>query len=153
MDERALAHSLTLAETMVSPWLAIPAASVAMLMLAGHVLGMARLGNDELPASRRRIRTSNGLVMMFTCPMGAYALGIADVHDARRWTLAWTMLAGLVVIVVFLALLDMLNTLRLYAGEKRKLRRELREGSGRRLAQEVARSGGLHDPGDPRSQR
>ena len=104
----------------LAPWWAVmPLALIALLVLAGHVLSLARI---DMPASRRRIRTANGLVMMLVVPMGAYAVGFADPkHDQRSFVLAWMMVAGLLLVVLFVAALDIVNTWRLHRREHRDL--------------------------------
>jgi hypothetical protein len=122
----------TLASSLASPWLVVPLAGVTLVVVAAHVLALGAAGSS-MPPSRRRIRTASGMVMMFTIPLLAYAFSIADVSEARHWTISWMLAAGMVTIVVFLAGLDMLNTGRLYLDERRKLREELRR-SGRERA-------------------
>lgn len=102
---------LLAAGPILTPWLVIPIISVAMLLVAGHTLAIQRV---EMPASRRRIRTANGLIMLVALPMLAYALCIAGPHDKRLFVLAWTAVMGLVGMVIVLALLDIANNLRLY---------------------------------------
>jgi protein-S-isoprenylcysteine O-methyltransferase Ste14 len=108
----------------LAPWWAVlPLALLTLLVLAGHVLSLARI---EMPASRRRIRTANGLVMMLTVPLGAYAVGIADPRqDQRSFVLAWMMVAGLLLVVLLVAGLDIVNTWRLHRREHRDLVRTL----------------------------
>lgn len=108
-----------------SAWLVMPLAGVALLVVAGHILLLLRA---DMPASRRRIRIASGLLMMFTLPIGAFACGIADpVLSQRAFALAWMLTAGLVTLVLALAVLDMLNTWRLHRLELRELRQRLRE--------------------------
>ncbi len=59
--------------------------------------------------------------MMLATPVIAYALGIAVPAQARVWSFAWVTVVGLVVVVIFLAMLDMLNTWRLSVGEHRTI--------------------------------
>lgn len=115
--------TLFLGAALAPAWIIIPFAAVTLLVLAGHVLA---LGGADMPASRRRIRLANGLVMMFATPLTAYAFCIAAPEEPRVFTIVWTLVAGLLFLVVMLAGLDLLNTWRLLASERRRLRAELK---------------------------
>jgi hypothetical protein len=116
-------------------WFVFPMAFLALLVLAAHVAGLSR---EEMPDSRRRIRTVNGVLMMFTTPLLAYAFGLADPARPRVFVIVWVLVAGLVTLILFLALSDMLNTWRLNALERRELRRQLE--LGKQEAAALARS-------------
>ena len=89
----------TLSASLAPWWAVMPMAAVAMLVIASHVL---LLGTSDMPASRRRIRAANGLLMMFTLPLAAYALGVADpAARPRPFLLAWMLVSGLVMIVLW----------------------------------------------------
>lgn len=105
-------------------WVIIPVACVAMLVVAAHVIA---LGKAEMPASRRRIRSASGALMLLTIPILAYASSMVSPSQTRLFILSWALGVGLLTLVVALALLDMLNTLRLHRAEKAALRRSLRE--------------------------
>jgi hypothetical protein len=112
------------AAPVASAWIMIPVACVAMLVVAAHVIA---LGKAEMPASRRRIRSASGALMLLTIPVLAYASSIVTPAQTRLFVLSWTLGVGLLTLVVALALLDMLNTLRLHRAEKAALRQSLRE--------------------------
>ncbi len=98
---------------LVSPWVAVPAAAVVMFVVAGHVLAMQQT-RTHMPASRRRIRTANGLLMLMVAPLLAYALSNGPGTDQPRpMAVLWLLILAMLVMVVGLALLDALNTLRL----------------------------------------
>ncbi len=105
-------------------WLIVPLAILAMLVIAAHVLLLPKV---EMPDSRRRIRTANGMLMLFTTPIFAYALSIANpAVDQRAFVLSWMMVAGLLVIILLVAMFDMANTFRLHRIHLRELRGKLR---------------------------
>ena len=54
-------------------WLVLPMAVVTMLVISWHVMAIQRA---KMPASRKRIRTANGLLMLFLTALLAYALSI-----------------------------------------------------------------------------
>lgn len=92
-------------------WLVCAFGSITLLFLAGHVLGLAK---SDTPAPRRRIRLASGLVMMLMVPLASFALGFADpLRAPREFVLAWMLVAGLLVITLALAGLDVLCTWRL----------------------------------------
>ena len=97
----------------VSAWVAVPAAGVVMFVIAGHVLAMQRT-HAHMPASRRRIRTANGLLMLIAAPLLAYAVSNGPGTDQPRpMAVLWLLILSMLVMVVGLAVLDVLNTLRL----------------------------------------
>jgi hypothetical protein len=103
-------------------WLVVPLAVLALLVIAAHVLA---LDKTEMPASRRRIRKVNGLLMMFTVPLVAYAFGVASPSQARLFVMVWMIVAGLVFLVLMLAMLDIVNTWRVTWNERRQLKRQI----------------------------
>jgi len=103
-------------------WVVVPLAVLALLVIAGHVLALDKM---EMPASRRRIRKVNGFLMMFTTPLVGYAFAMASPSKARLFVMVWMIVAGLVTLVLLLALLDMINTWRMTLAEKRELRRQI----------------------------
>lgn len=124
-----------LAASLAPAWAVIPMAIVTLLAVAAHVRALAEEG---VPASRRRIRSANALVMLLAIPIGAYAIGIAQPQtDQRRFVFAWTLLAALLLVITGLALLDMLNTYRLYRKSKRELLRRLAHAKDAAPAREM----------------
>ncbi len=112
MTALAMSRDLPFAPT----WLVMPLALVTLILLIVHVLGVLK---SDMPASRRRIRIANGALMMICTPVAAYALGIAVPAQARVFAFAWVVLTGLVVVILFLAVMDMFNTWRLAMTERR----------------------------------
>jgi len=129
-------------------WFVFPLAGVTLLIIAAH-LGVIRRSR-ETPASRRRIRSVNAVLMMCTVPLLAYAFGVATTADARTFTLVWLLIIGLLVIVMLVAWIDAMNTVRLHQASRAETRahlRELRAQFAARLAKERAeREGGQSEP-------
>ncbi len=121
----------TLAAGLVPWWGVMPLAALTMLVVAGHVLWLPKA---EMPASRRRIRMVNGLLMLFTLPLAAYALGVADPSTEKRgFVLAWMLVAGAIVVILLVAMLDLLNSWRLHRREAQGLIAEIRARKAREL--------------------
>lgn len=99
-------------------WLVGPLAVLAMLAIAAHVL---LLWQAEIPPSRRRIRLFNGVVMLFGTPIAAYAFGVVTPAQQAMFQFAWLLTAGLLLIVLLLAILDALNSIRLHWNELRRV--------------------------------
>lgn len=71
----------------MSPWVALPVAAVALVLIAWHSTG---LDAREMPASRRRIRQANAWVMMLGVPL--FAIGVSIVNEdrsPRAFVLVW----------------------------------------------------------------
>jgi hypothetical protein len=115
---------MTLAQAIAPAWFVLPLSALALLVVAGHWVA---LGRADMPMTRKRLRSANGLVMLFSIPVLAYSFGIADTAQPRRFVLAWMLSAGLLVIVLALAGLDLLYTLRLALAERRSFRAEFRD--------------------------
>lgn len=105
-------------EPFAPTWLVMPLALVVMLLLIVHVRLLRR---EAMPASRKRIRMANGVLMMVGTPLIAYAMGVVTPAQARLFPFAWVAVAGVVVVVLFLAVMDMLNTWRLASRERRAI--------------------------------
>lgn len=109
---------------LVPAWIALPLAGLVVLILAAHMQAMARA---DMPASRRRIRTATGWLMLITTPLTGYAFGVASAADPRGFVLIWLTVAGLLAIIILLACLDILNSRRLERREGRALAQQLKE--------------------------
>jgi hypothetical protein len=118
----AQAGSILTSGPLAPTWLVVPLAVFALLVIAAHVLA---LDKAEMPASRKRIRKVNGLLMMFTVPLVAYAFGVANPSNARVFVMVWMIVAGLVFLVLMLAMLDIVNTWRVTWKERRQLKRQI----------------------------
>lgn len=114
----------TLPATPMAPtWLVLPLAAVTLLLLAGYILS---LRSESVPPKRRRIRTANTLLMMLATPLIAYAFGIVPPANARMFLLAWLAITGLLAIIILLAGLDALYSVRLHREQRRAVRQALR---------------------------
>lgn len=112
----------------LSPWLVLPLAGLAMLLLASHVTATEQIE----PLSRRRIRLANGWVMLVATPLIAAGFSlIAPLSQSRAFAMVWLAVIGLLSISVLLALADIVNTIRL----GRRAHRELREAASRLKAE------------------
>jgi 4-amino-4-deoxy-L-arabinose transferase-like glycosyltransferase len=106
------------------PWVVLPAAAATMLVVAAHILVMPTI---EMPASRRRIRTVNGFLMLFATALLAYAFGMATESAPRRFAVVWSAVVLLLAVIVAIAMLDVLNTVRLGFRDRRRMREGLRD--------------------------
>lgn len=94
----------------------------AIVVILIHVLSL--VGADVSP-SRKRIRIANAMLMMLGVASLANALGVASPDRPREFTLAWTFVMCSMAMVIGVACLDALNTVRLHSCERRAVRREL----------------------------
>ncbi len=113
-----LSHDPVLPEWFVLP-LALFAAAVAGL----HLM---LLQEADVPSSRRRIRTASGLITLLVIPLVAYLFGIVSPAERRAFLLASGATVGLLFIIVLLAGVDIVDSLRLVAAERRAHRERLR---------------------------
>lgn len=105
-------------------WLVVPIAAVAMLVVGGHVVLIDR---SDQPATRKRIRTVNGLLMMFTIPLIAAAFAFIPPTNTRLFLMTWILVVGLIVLVLGLALLDIGASMLMHRRERAELRRQIAE--------------------------
>lgn len=110
---------LTAPEKLAPAWLIAPLAAVTLLLIWAHLSTMAR---TQMPASRRRIRSVNGLLLLMLPPLMTYALSIASPQRPTPFVMAWCAVAALLALIVMLAALDAANTLRLHRRALRELR-------------------------------
>lgn len=103
---------------LVPAWLAFPVGAVLVVVIALHLQSLKRA---DMPASRKRIRSANGWLMLAAAPITAYAFGAATTQNARVFMLVWLTVAGLLGMVMLLACLDVLNNRRLHRSEQRRL--------------------------------
>jgi hypothetical protein len=100
-------------------WAVVPPCLLLMLVLAGYVLA---LKEADVPESRRRIRTAGCVVMMMTQPIIVYLFAVVTSNSPRKFILTWAMLIGLLCMLVLLALVDVINNMRLHSKLKSQLR-------------------------------
>jgi hypothetical protein len=109
---------------LVPPWIALPVAGLVVLIIAVHMHAMAR---SDMPASRRRIRTATGWIMLLTAPLTGYAFGVAAPSDPRAFVLVWLSVAGLLGIIIILACIDILNSGRLRRARLEEISRQMQQ--------------------------
>jgi uncharacterized membrane protein SpoIIM required for sporulation len=100
----------------------IPAlASITGAAVIALILGWywARLGAADVPESRRRLRRASMLVMFVAIAVLVYAASFADGDlDPQGYTVTWAMALTLLLLIVFLAFLDVLNNLRIHRRDR-----------------------------------
>lgn len=103
--------------------LVAPLAAMMFFAVTGHLWLLKTAA--KMPASRKRIRTANGVLMLLTIPVGMYAMCMASTAAPREFVLAWLAVVGLLGVVMLLACLDILNNLRLRHGDRRRLAEDI----------------------------
>jgi 4-amino-4-deoxy-L-arabinose transferase-like glycosyltransferase len=99
----------------------VPMAGLAVLVVTAHLVAMHSA--DDVPVSRRRIRTVAGIVMLFTSVLLAYAFSYVRPDDPARFTTVWTAAIMLLTAVLALGGLDAVNNVRLARLQRRRVRR------------------------------
>lgn len=107
----------------VPAWFTLPLGTIAMLILAAHLLAVY---GSSMEPRRRRIRMATNLVMMLTVPILAYAASGVSPGNQRSFVLAWMLVAALLLIVLVLAMIDVINSIVLHRAEVRELRAQMR---------------------------
>lgn len=106
-------------------WLVFPIALLTMVVVAGHLMAL-RSGRAHIPASRYRIRSVNGGMMITLVPMLAIAFSVVSPDAQRLFALMWMACIGMIGIVLLLAVIDACNNLRLARRDAMALRDEHR---------------------------
>lgn len=108
----------------IPPVIAIPLAIIGMIVVAAHAQALARA--PGIPESRRRIRLANSVLMLVTIPLltSGFSL-ISATSRPRLWVMVWMLSTLLVGMILILAVLDTLNTVRLSRRRRQALREEL----------------------------
>lgn len=116
------------ASTIAPAWVVLPMACVALLAVLVH---LAMLHSAEvaasMPLSRHRLRTAGGVVTLIAIPVLAYSFGVVTPADPRAFTMAWSASMGLLGMIVLIAGVDALNSVRVHRRELRLLRAGRRE--------------------------
>jgi len=106
---------LLLAATHLSPWICVPFGAAAGLGLG--VLWW-KFGGPQVPASRRRIRRVSTVVALILVPILVAGLCFIDPNTTpRHYAEVWTLAIALVFVLVLLAVVDVLNSVRLHAND------------------------------------
>lgn len=111
--------------TIIPQWLGLAIGGPMLLVVAAHLLS---LQSDTGPVSRRRIRQVNGALMLLLIPLLTAGFAFID-HTTHpgRWVMTWLAAMFLLAFVVFFALLDAINTMRIRRATRERSRRRLRE--------------------------
>lgn len=103
-------------------WLVVPLAAGIVVLIWMH---LSRMSRSEMPESRRRIRSANGLLLLLLPPLMTYALTMVSPQHPLEFVLAWAAVAALLALVVMMAVVDAMNTLRLARRARQELRLEV----------------------------
>jgi len=118
---------------LLSPWIVFPIAVTVLIGLAAHIEALRR---SSMPRSRRRIRLVNAWVMLVAAALIAFGFGAAGpsgVGGRTGFVVVWSLVFALMGVVLAMACLDMLNTLRLARRQRRELTERM-DGVRRSLA-------------------
>jgi uncharacterized membrane protein len=124
----------------VSPWLALPLATLAMIALAGYVLSLKSPG---VPTLRRRLRTASGVLMMILMGLLAFASAIVPTHDRRLMVLSWMLVVVVLGVVVLLACVDVLTTIT----DALRERQDQRRAAAKQIKADIRRARDAAPPG------
>jgi hypothetical protein len=101
----------------LSAAVSVPAAVAAAVLMMWY---WKRIGADDVPESRRRIRRASLAVMLVILPVLVHAVSFADADRAPGTYVAmWTLVLFAIVLILLTVGLDVLNTLRLSRRERR----------------------------------
>lgn len=97
--------------SLIPVWFCVPVAALLFAIVALHMRGTAR---SDHPPSRKRIRFANGILILINLPLltAGFSLINPSAHP-RPWVLVWVAAMALLACNVGLAMLDVVNTLRL----------------------------------------
>ncbi|MGD9688287.1 MAG: hypothetical protein AB7K52_05050 [Phycisphaerales bacterium] len=119
-----------LLESVLPWWLVMPATALAMIAVAGHLIVLHRA---PIPASRRRIRTANGFLMLVGIPLLVFALSVSHLHEPEKFVLVWIAALAIFGLVMLLGCLDIANNIRLSS----RARAEFVRQAADRMAQDI----------------
>lgn len=110
----------------IPAWIAVPIAVIMMIVVAAHAQALAKA--EGVPESRRRIRLANAGLMLVTIPLLTIGFSlISSAAQPRLWVMVWLGAMLLVVMILALAVMDTLNTVRLSRRRREQLRGTLSE--------------------------
>ena len=108
---------------LIPQWLALTAGAISLLAVAAHLLSL--IHDAGIDPRRRRIRMTNAVLIMLTIPFVAYGFGVATPSRGRTYVLVWAVTAGLLLMVILVALIDMLHSWQLHRAQLRDARRQI----------------------------
>lgn len=112
----------------IPSWVALIGGCIVLLALAAHLLALH--GATDMEPRRRRIRMTNAVLMMLVVPFLTYGFGIATPSNQRPFIYVWVVTAALLVMVIFVALIDLLHSWQVHRAELREVRRQVLAGRG-----------------------
>lgn len=96
-------------------WVVFPLAVLTGLIVLLHLSMMHDPKVfEQMPLSRRRLRTAGGVVALVAVPVLAYAFGIVTPSDPAAFTMAWSASVGILGMIVMIAAMDSLNSIRIH---------------------------------------
>lgn len=122
------------ANPVMSLWILLPISGASMLLIASHIALVRRAPVEEMPESRRRIRSANGVLLLAITMLLTYALGYVGmlpsgggaIGHVRAFVVVWMVILALVPVVLLLAAMDMVDTARKQRDAARVMRAQLR---------------------------
>lgn len=104
------------------PWfVTIPSGALIVAFLASHLAALARV--EGMDVTRQRIRQANGIVMLALVPLMTAGLSLVDpTRQPAVWVVIWTIAIFLVLVMIAMAMLDALNTVRIARERRAELR-------------------------------
>lgn len=103
-------------------WVSAPLAMITLVTVAAHLLAMR---GANMPESRRRIRTANGWLILVTVPVLVIAFSVVSRSQPRQFVLIWVVAMALVCFTILMAVVDMVNNLRLARIQRQRLSRTM----------------------------
>lgn len=103
-------------------WVSAPLAMITLVTVAAHLLAMREA---NMPESRRRIRTANGWLILVTVPVLVIAFSVVSRSQPRQFVLIWVVAMALVCFTILMAVVDMVNNLRLARIQRQRLSRTM----------------------------
>lgn len=125
------------------PIVVLPIAILAVLVITAHLAALH--ADHTIALSRKRIRTANGVVMLITSMVLAYAFAYTSTHNPAQFTIAWGAAIMLLTLVLALSTIDVLNNLRLSRLQRRRVKK-----AANNLHTELARLLREGQPSSPR---
>jgi C4-dicarboxylate-specific signal transduction histidine kinase len=90
----------------------VPGALVCAVALVWYFV---RLGGDDVPSSRRRVRRLSIASVLVTLPLFVWVLSFIDpTRQPAAFIVLWSVIFVMALIIIALALLDVVNNLRLH---------------------------------------
>jgi hypothetical protein len=131
-------------------WLVLPVAVLTLLVLGGQFWTMSAAAMD---GQRKRLRQATTFMLMLLTPVAAYGFGIAAPARGREYVFVWVLIAALLFIIIMLALLDMLHSLRLYRQQMSQVRAQIARERAQGLAAALATTRAHERHGEPEKRR